>query len=517
MSVTLLLGGRVHSPVRADATAMAVRGGTVLWVGSAVEARSRFAGPGVEVTRLDGAFVAPAFVDAHVHATATGLLLTGLDLTACRSLDECLAAVRRFVAVSDAPVLWGHGWDETRWPQRRPPNRAELDGAAGGRPLYLSRVDAHSALVSSALVSSSLAARVVRSVGYSADGPLSREAHHVVRQAALAGVTTAQRRAAQRAFLAFAASQGVGFVHECAGPDVSGIDDLRDLLAAGGGPEVVGYWGELVSSTGQARELLAGTGAHGLAGDLFCDGAIGSRTAALHEPYTDAPDTCGAAYLDAARVAEHVVACTEAGVQAGFHVIGDAAVATVVAGFELAARRVGAAALAARAHRVEHLEMVDAAQADALGRWGVVASVQPQFDAAWGGAHGMYAQRLGLERALPMNPFALLAYSGVRLAFGSDAPVTPVDPWATVRAAVEHHTPSARVSPEAAFAAHTAGGHRAAGVRGQVSVLVPGAPASYAVWDTDGLASAVAGGSPRCLQTVVRGETIFAAERAWQR
>jgi predicted amidohydrolase YtcJ len=517
MSVKLLLDGRVHSPARADATAMAVRGDTVLWVGSAPEARSRFAGSGVEVIRLDGAFVAPTFVDAHVHATSTGLLLTGLDLTACRSREECLAAVRRFAAKSDAPVLWGHGWDETRWPQRRPPTRAELDGAVGGRPLYLSRIDVHSALVSSALVSSAVAAPAVRSAGYSADGPLSREAHHVVRRAAQAGIAAAQRRAAQRAFLAFAASRGVGSVHECAGPDISGIDDLRDLLAVRAGPEVVGYWGEPVSSTEQVRKLLAGTGAHGLAGDLFCDGAIGSRTAALHEPYTDAPDTCGVAYLDAARVAGHVVACTEAGVQAGFHVIGDAAVATVVAGFDLAARRMGAAALAARAHRLEHLEMVDAAQATALGRWGVMASVQPQFDAAWGGARGMYAQRLGPERALPMNPLALLARSGVRLAFGSDTPVTPVDPWATVRAAVEHHTPSARVSPEVAFAAHTVGGHRAAGVRGQVGVLVPGAPASYAVWDTDGLTSAVTGASPRCLRTVVHGETIFAADGTVQR
>ena len=150
MRTTVLLDGRVHTPAAVDATAMAVCDGTVLWVGPSSEALRRF-GSAEEVVRLDGALVAPAFVDAHVHATATGLVLTGLDLTACGSLRECLDRVRRFAAGSDAPVLWGHGWDETRWPQRRPPTRAELDEAVAGRPVYLSRIDVHSALVSTPL------------------------------------------------------------------------------------------------------------------------------------------------------------------------------------------------------------------------------------------------------------------------------------------------------------------------------------------------------------------------------
>lgn len=515
MNTTVLVGGRIHSPACNDATAMAVHGQHVLWVGPAGQARSRF--PSAHVVPLDGAFVTPAFVDAHVHATAAGLLLTGLDLTACDSLPDCLAAVRRFAATSTAPVLWGHGWDDTRWPQRRPPTRAEIDDAVGERPLYLSRIDVHSALVSSPL-----AVEAVGLPGYSEQQPLSRDAHHAVRRAALAALPAPQRRAAQRAFLSFAASRGVGSVHECAGPVISGIDDLRDLLAmcapsdgTPATPEVVGYWGELVASGEQARDVLVRTGAHGLAGDLFCDGAIGSRTAALHRPYADAPDTRGAAYLDADQVAAHVTACTDAGVQAGFHVIGDAAATTVVAGFDAAARRRGRDALAARGHRLEHLEMIDGTQACSLAACGVTASVQPQFDAAWGGADGMYAQRLGVERALPMNPLAMLAASGVRLAFGSDAPVTPVDPWSTVRAAVRHRTPASRIPATAALAAHTAGSSRAAGDH-STGTLVPGAPASFAVWDVDGLEAAVAGQSPRCRWTVVRGRTIFGGEGALQ-
>jgi predicted amidohydrolase YtcJ len=275
---------------------------------------------------------------------------------------------------------------------------------------------------------------------------------------------------------------------------------------------VVGYWGERADPS-----LAAELGVRGLAGDLFVDGAIGSRTAALSEPYLDDPGNTGAAYLGAAEIAEHVVACTRAGIQAGFHVIGDAAVTALVDGFTFAERSVGRAALAARAHRVEHLEMVTAEQAALLGGWGVVGSVQPAFDAAWGGPDGMYARRLGTQRGTALNPFAALAAAGVGLAFGSDSPVTPVDPWGAVRAAVHHRTDGFGLSPHAAFTAHTRAGWRAAGDPDS-GVLAPGAPATYAVWDTStgpgfgvpGLPSVAPGADlPVCLRTVLRGEIIF--------
>ena len=132
--------------------------------------------------------------------------------------------------------------------------------------------------------------------------------------------------------------------------------------------------------------------------------------------------------------------------------------------------------------------MVTAEQAARLGAWGVIASMQPNFDALWGGDDGMYAQRLGLDRGTELNPFALLASQGVPLAFGSDSPVTGMNPWATVRAATRHRTPGSAVSARAAFAAATRGAWRAGGVRdGVTGTLVPGAPASYAVWEADEL------------------------------
>ncbi|QKT11631.1 amidohydrolase [Rhodococcus sp. W8901] len=487
VSTQLLVDGRIYSPSAPDATAMAVTDGIVVWIGE--DRPGRALHPDAEVIELDGAFVTPGFVDTHVHVTALGLQLTGLDLGGARSKAECLDLVRRFAQTHDGAVIWGHGWDDSRWADAAP-TTAELDAAALGRSVYLTRIDAHSALCSTALRAA--VPDLASAGGFTPDGAVSGEAHHLVRARARTLLTAAQRVAARVAALDHSAAQGVVAVHECGGPDVGGLDDFRELLALSHGVEVRGYWGEAVDSPEAAADLLARTGAHALGGDLFIDGALGSHTAALLEPYHDCAghttNPRGNSYLDVDAVAAHVRACTLAGIQAGFHVIGDGAVATAVAAFENVATELGGPALAARGHRLEHLEMVTPEQAALLGGWGVIASMQPMFDALWGGADGMYAQRLGAERALRMNPFAPIASTGMSLAFGSDAPVTPVDPWAMLRAAVHHRTPGSGVSPRAAFSAATRGAWRAGGVRdGMAGTLTPGAPASYVVWDADEL------------------------------
>lgn len=528
---TLLFGGRIYSPGNADATAMAVKDGTVTWVGADTVGRALH--PDAEMVDLGGAFVAPAFVDSHVHATSSGLLINGLDLTGCASLTEFLHALRDHVAENPGRLVWGHGWDETWWPEQRPPTRAEIDAAARGAPVYLSRIDVHSALVSTALVERAPLARGAE--GWDEAGPLTRVAHHHARSAARESLSPMQRREAQAAFLRDAAAKGIASVHECGGPDISGAEDLADLIGLserGDVPEVVGYWGEL-GALRTAREL----GVRGLGGDLFVDGALGSRTAALSEPYTDAPTTSGVLYLDAEAISEHLIECTRNGVQAGFHVIGDAGVAEVGEGFRRAARVVGIPALAGARHRLEHLEMIDSRLAGELAGFGVAASVQPCFDSAWGGTGDMYAKRLGTRRGSRLNPFAELASSGMMLAFGSDAPVTPLGPWQAIRAAVHHRTDGFGISPRAAFTAHTRGGWRAAGVDdGVTGTLTPGAPATYAVWRVDEFVAATQDSRvrrwstdsrsgvpalpdvspvarlPRCLRTVLRGRTIFSRE-----
>jgi predicted amidohydrolase YtcJ len=501
------LNGRFYSAADPRATAMLFRGDRIAWLGQSADAPSAD-----ETVDLAGALVTPAFVDAHLHATDTGLASEGLDLSGARSAAELLDAVAAFAASRPADgLVHGHGWDESTWARQTPPTAAELDRAAGGRPVYLSQASVHSALASTSLLG---AAQGV--AGYDASGWVREQAHHAVRAVALGSLTARQRTAAQRTALARAASMGVAAVHECAGPGTSSEADFASVLALSGHglPQVFGYWGELGGAQ-RARDL----GAAGAAGDLYADGALGSRTASLRHPYLDGDGGCGEAFVTAEQAGEHLLDCIRVGVQGGFHAIGDAAIATVLDGFAIAAESVGVDRLRAGRHRIEHVELIDKAMIARMVEFGVIASVQPVFDALWGGTDRMYAQRLGVDRALASNPIGAMHATGVSLAFGSDSPVTALDPWAVVVAAAAPRNPVYRMSVRAAFAASSRGGWRAAGVDG-VGVLAPGASATVAVWDTPG---GVQGGlpvllpdldgavppRPVCRRTVLHGETIF--------
>jgi predicted amidohydrolase YtcJ len=483
--------------------AVHVADGRIAWLGDATDAP-----PAGRVVAGEGALLTPAFVDAHVHATATGLALTGLDLHSSLSLAGATAAIRAHVDRTPDGIVLGTGWDETGWPEGRGLTRHDVDALVGDRPAYLARVDVHSATVSTALLDRMPG--ITELPGYDPDGRLRLDAHHAARQAAYGAVGPGQRRAAQRATLDAAAALGIGSLHEMAGPEVSGAEDLADLLtlAAEPGPLVLGYWGELAERGG--LDLVRDLGLAGAGGDLFCDGAFGSHTAALSEPYTDRPDTSGALRFETASLVHHVRACTEASVQAGFHCIGDAAVNQVLDAVGLVVEELGVAAVRACRHRLEHLEMADDAVLDRMRAWGMVASVQPAFDAAWGGDSGMYAERLGLARAAATNPFADLADAGVALALGSDAPVTPLDPWGGVHAAVDHRTPGSGLRPFDAFDAHTHGGWHAVRAEHAAGPLAVGAPAHLALWATGQTLSAVLSerARPSCRGLLVDGVPI---------
>lgn len=526
MSAVLLTGGHIYSSQDPFATAMLVADGVIVWVGDDSGALI-YSDDADQCVDLRGALVTPGFVDSHVHLTSFGLTLDGLDLSEARSLGDCLERIEA-AAGSSTGVLLGHGWDESTWPEGRVPTCAEIDARVGDRPVYLTRVDVHSALASTALRSRAPHARALD--GWSDSGAVARAAHHALREVALASVTPQQRASAQGTALGRAAAYGVVSVHENAGPTISGADDLQEVLALGRDPympEVVGYWGALDAHE-EAREL----GARGAAGDLFADGSLGSHTACLLGHYADEPGSSGAAYLTSDEIAAHIIGASNAGMQAGFHVIGDGATHTVVDGLLMAEKAVGRDAIRRGRHRLEHVEMPTRDNWRVLADLGVVASVQPAFDAAWGGPTGMYARRLGGARAARMNPFAGMIGDGVLLAFGSDAPVTAIDPWGTVRAAARHTNADHAISVRAAFAAHTRGGRRAAhDEAGQPGVLAVGAPASYAVWAPGPLAVQAPDGrvsawstdprsgvpplpdldaqSPTCWRTVRDGRVIF--------
>jgi len=516
----LLRGGRLFTGTvdrandRVD-SAMFVVDGTITWIGSDDGAET-YVDQSDEVIDLDASLVTPAFVDAHVHTTTTGLALTGLDLSDTTSLAQMLDRLEAFCRSQRGHHVLGHGWDETRWPEGRPPTRLEVDRASYGGVVYLTRVDVHSAVASSALLAALPEVKALD--GYDDSGVLRREAHHAARAAALDTITAGQREAAVRATFTRAAQLGIGALHELGGPDISGAEDFSSVLAlaeTGPYPEVIGYWGQL-DGVASARAL----GARGAAGDLFADGALGSHTACLRRDYVDQPHA-GAGYLRADEVRDHVISCTNADLQAGFHVIGDGALDAVAAGFRQAADALGANTVRRARHRLEHVEMIDTNHMDLFAQLGVVASVQPGFDALWGGPDGMYVNRLGAERAASMNPFATMRARGMALAFGSDAPVTPLDPWGGVRAAVLHHRSDQRLDTATAFAAHTVGGWSAARIDEQ-GWLAPGLAATYAVWSpperggslaATGLPDLAEGApTPQCRRTVVRGQTIFAFE-----
>jgi predicted amidohydrolase YtcJ len=272
---------------------------------------------------------------------------------------------------------------------------------------------------------------------------------------------------------------------------------------------VLGYWGELAERGG--LDLVRELGLVGAGGDLFCDGAFGSHTAALgNGPYTDRPETAGTLRFATGQIVHHVRTCTLAGIQAGFHVIGDAAVAQVIAAVETVAADLGRSAVRACRHRLEHVEMIDRPDIERMRDLGMVASVQPAFDAAWGGDAGMYAERLGVGRALATNPFADLANAGVAIALGSDAPVTPLDPWGGVHAAVDHKTDGSGLRPFDAFDAATHGGWFAARAEHPDGPLAVGAPAHLALWATSSTLSAVLTDRavPSCRLLLVDGNPI---------
>ncbi|MGY1640727.1 amidohydrolase [Geodermatophilus sp. SYSU D00703] len=484
--------------------AVRVEEGRIAWLGDAADAA-----PADRVLAGEGALLTPAFVDAHVHATATGLALIGLDLHSSLSLQEAVASVRGHAAAVPGGILLGTGWDETAWPEGRGLTRHDLDAVVGDRPAYLARVDVHSATVSTALLDR--VPGIARLPGFAPDGRLRLDAHHAARQAAYGAVDAGRRRAAQRATLAAAAALGIGSLHEMAGPEVSGAQDLADLLALAAetpGPRVRGYWGELAERGGLA--VVAELGLAGAGGDLFCDGAFGSHTAALSAPYADRPGAAGALRFETASLVHHVRACTLAGVQAGFHCIGDAAVEQVLAAVGAVVTELGRAAVRACRHRLEHVEMAGPSAVERMRDWGMVASVQPAFDAAWGGPAGMYAERLGAERARGCNPFADLSDAGVALALGSDAPVTPLDPWGGVHAAVDHRTPSSGLRPFDAFDAATHGGWHAVRAEHPAGPLAVGAPADLALWETAQTLSAVLAerARPACRNLLVDGREV---------
>jgi predicted amidohydrolase YtcJ len=484
----------MHLPERTAARVLVWEGRRIAWVGS--DPRDA---PAVDQTiALPGAWITPGFVDAHVHATATGLKLDGIDLSTCTSADELLDRLRTFVErPTDDPIM-GSGWDEHGWPTA-PPTADELAAVAPGRRVLLDRIDGHSCLVDPATLAEVVDSDSEGGIDHDADGRptgwLREAAAGHARRRIWPRLSTARLSRARHAAALHASALGVTSMHEMGNPALSTLDDAVAWATGAWPVEVVTWWADIDPSVALAHHLQPG-------GDLFLDGAIGSRTAAVTGGYRDGPDLGGLFFSDA-QVVDFFVRCTRAGVGGGVHAIGDIAIEQAIAAVERAADTVGLSDVRACRHRIEHVELPRGDHARRMAAMGIVASMQPAFDAVWGGPSGLYASRFGQDAAVASNPFSEFAAAGCSLAFGSDSTVTPMAPWAGVAAATAHRG-GFSLDRRQALAVATIGGRHAARQE-RVGPLRIGHRADLAVWDGDPLAGALE--EPRrCVATVVAGD-----------
>ncbi len=505
-TITLYRNGIVHSTADPYASAMLVENGHVAWVGGE-EAATSLADSRMTVIDLEGGFIAPSFVDSHVHLTETGLGVEQVDLSGVGSAQEMLDAVAAWAAQRpSAGLILGRSWDHSAWPDTTLPTAQELANAAGDRIVVLDRVDLHSGLFSSA---------ALQAAGLDTDQAWHAEDEYTAVRAAVLNFDAKKREYFQRQ--AIRQFQANGFTAAVQmGTDFGGGDVDYEAFAAlhedeNLGFDLYGYKGTLITEAAQipAIQQRWGSALTGIGGDLCLDGSIGSGTALLRAPYTNSDqgaDNIGEQLLSEEELTTHLLHCTNAGVQTAFHVIGDGALGLLLDCLEKVEEQTGLAAIQRCGHRVEHLEMATKEDIVKVARFGLVASMQPLFDQYW--AHDMYELRLGAVRADRMNPVGELLAEGVLVAFGSDTPVTHINGWDTVAAAMNLRNVASQISARAAFKAHTMSGYRGVGEsRPMAGMLVPGARADFAIWDADELTVQSSASRASAWSTDVRSRT----------
>lgn len=502
---TLFLGSVLTMDyLRPRAAAVAVRGGKVLAVGDAAELHP-LTGPDTNVVHVGGGCLLPGFHDAHVHLVSLGMELRQVDLTNAATLDDALAAVREG-AQAARPGAWVHGagFALQRWGLATL-GRTEADAlerAAGGLPVRLVSQDHHSAWVSrEALRRAGIDAAtpdpehgvIVRDEEGQPTGLLLERAVGLL-DGAMPEETRADREGAVRAAAEHFASLGITSVHHMAFDDAGRFRAMATAASDDGYP--VRVWACLPHQDIERAAALGIATGHG--GDtfriggakFFADGALGSRTAWMLEPY-------GGDHGEAARygvgiavdgpevLAERVPLAIEAGLAPVVHAIGDRAVRAVLDVFEATAERWRAAGLRPRVEHAQHVHPDDVAR---FGRLGLVASMQPThitFDVE--SVHDLLEDRV--DRAYPMRS---LARAGAHLAFGSDTPVAPADVFVGLRAASRRASrsgtrlgPAESISPDAALAAYTTGAAFAIGAEGRSGALREGYDADLTIVSHD--------------------------------
>lgn len=446
----------------AEVEALAIGAGRVIAAGSAAEIEA-VAGPRTRWIELDPAEVAlPGLTDSHLHLADASIAVHELDLADAPDLATGLALIAAANAkLPDSAWLTGHGWDRSRW--GRWPTAADLADVAPGRGIALWAHDHHALWVSQAALDRA-------GVGPGAADPPGGAIQRVadghpsgILQEAATGLVTrhipipslAMYEAALPRICRDLVGLGVVAVHD---PGVLGRDPWLEgpllayaHLAESGRLPLRVHASIRVESLNAALERGLRSGAAlGAEPDgrarlgwlkLFADGSLGSRTAAMLEPF-ETIDGAGASadrgiwVTEPAALAVQATQAAGAGIATQIHGIGDAAVRAALDAFEPDITR----GLALRA-RIEHAQLVDPADLPRFGQLGIVASIQPvhlRADAAQARASwGARAERSSYAwRSLLVN--------GATLAFGTDAPVEPVDPWPGIALAIDRRWPAWR-------------------------------------------------------------------------
>ncbi len=376
--------------------------------------------------------------------------------------------------------------------------------------MVIRRADGHLALANSAAIAAS---RVLGLEGCERDdrgastGRLTQEANRQIGRWAAESLAENRIEELQLAACAEAASRGVTTVHEMAMPLEAGYRDLEVLLGHRARLPVDTV--VMPATTDIARVIDLGLTAIG--GDLPLDGSIGARTAALSEPYADV-DSQGVTYLTDGELLEFFRDGHGAGLQVGIHAIGDRAIEQAISSWESVYRSLDSRErrhFRARRHRIEHFELPAEEHVERAAALGLAISVQPAFDATWGAPLSLYEAALGPDRASAMNPFRTVLERGITMGAGSDAPVTPLNPWAAIVAMEAHSQRGQRLHRSDALRVHTTGGARLARQEEKKGTLEPGFHADFSVWDVDPIESA-ADLHRRPILTVSLGREVFA-------
>lgn len=451
----------------------------------------------------DEPFIVPGFIDAHTHPLELGLVETFANLERCKAVDEVLARVRdRLADGAESGVMMGFNLEPDGLAEKRYPLLSELDLVSPEVPILLYRVDGHSAVLNSAGLRLTLKEEHMPGIEKDAQGrptgilhgPAYEQASRIFKsQLEPATILHALGSAGQ-----LAARAGVTTIAALVGSDELNPADwlllLRclDRLPVRAVPFLQTRKPELAKRFRMPR----------VGGCLLIDGSFGSHTAALSEPYSDVADNRGTCYFSDEELSAIIKKAESLKLQTAFHAIGDRAVEQLVRCHErLRTNR-------DLRHRIEHAELLLAPQSHSLvariAALGLVLGVQPAFETRWGGPDKLYARRLG-ERWRCTNPYRSLLDAGIVLAGGSDAPITPIDPIAGIRAAIEHPNHSQRISGTEALAMFTTNAAYSLGLESVTGRIEPGLEADLVVLDADPRNTEVS----RVLATYRAGVCIF--------